>query len=156
MKVNHRRLWLVVWQRQGTGGSYVRGWSLTGLCLQIQTWMQLAGMQSWIDPIGNVHGEIKGPDAVEGAVVLGSHYDTVRDAGAYDGTLGIVTAISAVKGMVLAGSDASALESLQGEPSLRPASLAASTGHNCCNSRHRGIHTYTRARRGCVRRGRRS
>lgn len=86
-------------------------------------------MQSWVDAIGNVHGELRGPDADDGAVVLGSHYDTVRDAGAYDGTLGIVTAISAVKGLVLSCSDAFALASLPGEPQPCPHSLAVSTGY---------------------------
>lgn len=76
--------------------------------------MELAGMQAWTDAIGNVHGEIMGPAALDGAIVLGSHYDTVRDAGAYDGTLGIVTAIAAVKAMVLSSSMASSIRSVNG------------------------------------------
>ena len=39
----------------------------------------------------------QGTEACGGALVLGSHYDTVLDAGKFDGALGIVTAISAVK-----------------------------------------------------------
>lgn len=65
--------------------------------------MHLAGLTTWIDAIGNVHGVLS---AREGAgaptVVVGSHYDTVRDAGKYDGALGIITAIAAVKALVLA------------------------------------------------------
>lgn len=91
--------------------------------VQIQTWMELAGMRSWTDAIGNVHGEIRGPDASAGAIVLGSHYDTVRDAGAYDGTLGIVTAVAAVKGMVLSSCNASTIASLKGSPPPPPPRL---------------------------------
>lgn len=48
--------------------------------------------------MGNVHGRIEGQDAGDGDVIMiGSHYDTVVDAGKYDGALGIVAAISAVK-----------------------------------------------------------
>jgi hypothetical protein len=39
----------------------------------------------------------QGAQSCGGAIVLGSHYDTVLDAGKYDGALGIVTAIAAVK-----------------------------------------------------------
>jgi acetylornithine deacetylase/succinyl-diaminopimelate desuccinylase-like protein len=62
--------------------------------------MRLAGMRVWQDAIGNVHGEMRGGSAVAGALLLGSHYDTVKDAGAYDGPLGIVAAIAAVKVLV--------------------------------------------------------
>ena len=84
-------------------------------------------MRSWTDAIGNVHGEIRGPDASAGAIVLGSHYDTVRDAGAYDGTLGIVTAVAAVKGMVLSSCNASTIASLKGSPPP-PVNTSLSTG----------------------------
>eukprot|EP00892_Ulva_mutabilis_P005643 jgi/Ulvmu1/3450/UM016_0070.1 len=80
---------------------------------KIKTWMELAGMRSWVDSIGNVHGELRGPEATHGAIVLGSHYDTVRDAGAYDGTLGIVTAVAAVKAMLLSSCDAATAASVK-------------------------------------------
>lgn len=62
--------------------------------------MTLAGMSTWQDAIGNVHGELRGANASSSALVLGSHYDTVKDAGAFDGSLGIITAIAAVKALV--------------------------------------------------------
>jgi allantoate deiminase len=43
--------------------------------------MQQAGMASHIDALGNVHGVISGSDPARGELVVGSHYDTVVDAG---------------------------------------------------------------------------
>jgi allantoate deiminase len=59
-------------------------------------WMREAGMSAHLDAIGNVCGRYEGE--VEGApcLMLGSHYDTVRDAGKWDGPLGLITAISCV------------------------------------------------------------
>lgn len=42
-----------------------------------------------------------GADADAPAIFLGSHYDTVVDGGKYDGALGIVAGISAVKALLL-------------------------------------------------------
>jgi hypothetical protein len=68
--------------------------------------MALAGLHTWTDAIGNVHGVLPArrdnSSAAEDSIVLGSHYDTVRDAGKYDGTLGVVVAIAAAKALVLA------------------------------------------------------
>ncbi|PNH03393.1 Allantoate deiminase, chloroplastic [Tetrabaena socialis] len=72
---------------------------------QIEAWMRDCGMESWVDAVGNVHGRINatapGGGAVLPAVLLGSHYDTVLDGGAYDGALGILVGLAAVKGMLL-------------------------------------------------------
>ncbi len=52
-------------------------------------WMEQAGMQVRTDAIGNIIGRIEGTS--EGpAIMLGSHLDTVRDGGRYDGMLGVV------------------------------------------------------------------
>lgn len=66
--------------------------------------MKLAGMTTWHDAIGNVHGELRGANASDSAILLGSHYDTVKDAGAYDGSMGVITAIAAVKALVATSS----------------------------------------------------
>jgi allantoate deiminase len=59
-------------------------------------WMQLAGMRAHLDAIGNVCGRYEGEVAGLPCLMLGSHYDTVRDAGKWDGPLGLITAISCV------------------------------------------------------------
>lgn len=52
--------------------------------------MREAGMRTWMDHVGNVHGRVDGANASAPALLLGSHYDTVFDAGKYDGALGII------------------------------------------------------------------
>jgi allantoate deiminase len=59
-------------------------------------WMREAGMRAHVDAIGNVCGRYEGLEFGLPCLMLGSHYDTVRDAGKWDGPLGIVTAISCV------------------------------------------------------------
>ena len=62
----------------------------------ILTWMRSAGMRAHLDAIGNVCGRYEGEAAGLPCLMLGSHYDTVRDAGKWDGPLGLITAISCV------------------------------------------------------------
>jgi allantoate deiminase len=60
-------------------------------------WMHDAGMTTRLDPLGTLIGDYPGaaPDAPQ--LLIGSHLDSVRDAGRYDGTLGVVTAIEIVR-----------------------------------------------------------
>src|SRR6195952_89380 len=62
----------------------------------ILTWMRSAGMRAHLDAIGNVCGRYEGERPGLPCLMLGSHYDTVRDAGKWDGPLGLITAISCV------------------------------------------------------------
>ncbi|WP_371345704.1 allantoate amidohydrolase [Ancylobacter sp. IITR112] len=59
-------------------------------------WMEEAGMSVHMDAVGNVIGRYAGQTADAPALLLGSHIDTVRDAGKYDGNLGVLAAIQAV------------------------------------------------------------
>ena len=59
-------------------------------------WMREAGMRAHLDAIGNVCGRYEGERPGLPCLMLGSHYDTVRDAGKWDGPLGLITAISCV------------------------------------------------------------
>ena len=54
-------------------------------------------MTSWIDAVGNVRGRAPSARPAAPALLVGSHYDTVIDGGKYDGALGILTGIAAVK-----------------------------------------------------------
>ena len=60
------------------------------------SWMRAAGMRAGLDAIGNVCGRYEGERPGLPCLMLGSHYDTVRDAGKWDGPLGLITAISCV------------------------------------------------------------
>lgn len=62
----------------------------------ILVWMREAGMATHLDAIGNVCGRYEGDRPGLPCLMLGSHYDTVRDAGKWDGPLGLITAISCV------------------------------------------------------------
>jgi allantoate deiminase len=62
----------------------------------IMGWMRSAGMTAHLDAIGNVCGRYEGDRPNLPSLMLGSHYDTVRDAGKWDGPLGLITAISCV------------------------------------------------------------
>lgn len=69
----------------------------------IISWMEDAGLQTWVDPIGNIHGRILAANSSADTLLLGSHMDTVIDAGMYDGPLGIISAISALKVLNVTG-----------------------------------------------------
>ena len=56
----------------------------------IAGWMGEAGLSVHRDPVGNVIGRVGAGDP---PLVIGSHFDTVRDAGRYDGVLGVLCAI---------------------------------------------------------------
>lgn len=57
-------------------------------------WMEQAGLRTWVDAAGNVCGRREGREPGLPALLLGSHLDTVPDAGSYDGMLGVVMAIA--------------------------------------------------------------
>jgi allantoate deiminase len=65
----------------------------------VEEWMREAGLRTWQDQAGNVCGRIDCADPSAPALLLGSHIDTVADAGRYDGMLGVLLAI-AVAGRV--------------------------------------------------------
>jgi len=62
----------------------------------VRGWMGEAGMDTRLDAIGNVVGRYEGERPGLPCLMLGSHLDTVRDAGKYDGMLGVVAAIECV------------------------------------------------------------
>ncbi|NSX13884.1 Zn-dependent hydrolase [Cupriavidus taiwanensis] len=68
-------------------------------------WMEAAGMQVRIDAIGNVIGRYAADTAAKDARVLmtGSHFDTVRNGGRYDGRLGILLPIAVIGALSQAG-----------------------------------------------------
>jgi allantoate deiminase/N-carbamoyl-L-amino-acid hydrolase len=63
---------------------------------QIAAWMTQAGMDAHIDAVGNVVGRYASHDPDAKTLMTGSHYDTVRNGGKYDGRLGILLPIAVV------------------------------------------------------------
>lgn len=62
----------------------------------VTRWMFEAGLSARIDPVGNVVGPYEADRPHVKTLIIGSHIDTVRRAGLYDGNLGVVTAIEIV------------------------------------------------------------
>ncbi len=69
----------------------------------VAKWMRKAGMTTRIDALGSVVGRYRAREAGPLTLMLGSHIDTVRDAGRFDGPLGVITAIEVVKAAAEAG-----------------------------------------------------
>ena len=64
---------------------------------QLAAWMKDAGMDVSIDAVGNVTGRYVSDMPGAKTLMTGSHYDTVRNGGKYDGRLGIVLPIAVVR-----------------------------------------------------------
>lgn len=69
----------------------------------LSQWMRDAGMAVHMDALGTVVGRYEGASATAPALVIGSHIDTVRNAGKYDGALGVLSALIAVETLAAAG-----------------------------------------------------
>src|SRR3989337_2426174 len=59
-------------------------------------WMREHGLEVRVDPIGNLFGTRAGTEDAA-PVMTGSHIDTVRTGGRYDGCLGVVAGIEGVR-----------------------------------------------------------
>jgi N-carbamoyl-L-amino-acid hydrolase len=64
---------------------------------QLADWMRAAGMEAHIDAVGNVVGRYLSDRPGAKTLITGSHYDTVRDGGKYDGRLGILLPLAIVR-----------------------------------------------------------
>ncbi len=60
----------------------------------IREWIEELGLEYREDAIGNVYGRLPGTEP--GTVLTGSHLDTVKNGGKYDGALGVVTGLAAL------------------------------------------------------------
>jgi allantoate deiminase len=81
------------------GGGLVRfmyddAWRRAGDLLR--RWMAEAGLEVRTDAVGNVFGRLPGT-ASAGTVLTGSHVDTVRLGGRYDGALGVLSGLAALE-----------------------------------------------------------
>ncbi len=64
---------------------------------QYLAWARAIGLDARIDPAGNIVARYEGRRAGAPALMIGSHIDTVRDAGRYDGNLGALAALAVVE-----------------------------------------------------------
>jgi len=66
---------------------------------EIAGWMKHLGMEVRVDAAGNLRGSYAAQQSVAPRLLLGSHLDTVPNAGAYDGVLGVAIAVSLLEGL---------------------------------------------------------
>lgn len=91
-------LTLAAYGRQENGGMHRLSWSPEFMAAQkyVQKYMVSIGMTTEIDAIGNLIGTFVGKQDLP-PVMVGSHLDTVPNGGAFDGALGIITALECVR-----------------------------------------------------------
>ncbi len=69
----------------------------------VVTWMRDLGLEVRIDTIGNVIATRAGSNPRAGAVMTGSHIDTVKTGGLYDGNLGVLAGLEVIETLDQAG-----------------------------------------------------
>jgi allantoate deiminase len=63
----------------------------------VSGWMRATGMTVHEDNVGNLVGSYPADRSAARTLIIGSHLDTVRDAGKYDGVLGVLVGLAAVE-----------------------------------------------------------
>jgi allantoate deiminase len=63
-------------------------------------WMRAAGMSVYVDAAGNLRGVLPAAEPNAPRLVIGSHLDTIANAGAFDGILGVVLGVALVEQLV--------------------------------------------------------
>ncbi|MBI4587937.1 MAG: Zn-dependent hydrolase [Candidatus Rokubacteria bacterium] len=105
VKIDRKRLEQSI-EELGRIGETPRG-GLTRLALsdedkrardQMVAWMRSAGLRVSVDQMGNIFGERAGTKALP-PVMLGSHVDSVPTGGKYDGQLGVLCALEAIRSL---------------------------------------------------------
>lgn len=67
-------------------------------------WMKELGLDVRVDRIGNIFGILAGPSgSLDNALMMGSHIDTVINAGPYDGCYGVLSALAVIRAFKDAG-----------------------------------------------------
>lgn len=80
-------------------GSYTRlpmSEEYSNAASRLQSIMQEEGLNVSIDSVGNVNGFLAGTDPSKGTILTGSHLDTVKNGGLFDGALGIAASLLCV------------------------------------------------------------
>ena len=66
---------------------------------EVSSWMKTLDMNVSVDAAGNLRGFYPASSPAAPRILIGSHLDTVPNAGAFDGILGVVLAIGLVKSL---------------------------------------------------------
>lgn len=63
----------------------------------VKGWFREAGLSPDVDAVGNIHARFEGREPGLPALIIASHIDTVRDAGKFDGNLGVLAGLAVVE-----------------------------------------------------------
>jgi len=66
---------------------------------EASSWMKILGMSVSVDAVGNLRAFYAGTSPGAPRILIGSHLDTVPNAGAFDGVLGVVLAVGLVESL---------------------------------------------------------
>jgi len=66
---------------------------------ELTKWLRAAGAEVAVDAAGNLRGFYAGVQFGGPRLLIGSHLDTVPNAGAYDGVLGVVIAVAVLEAL---------------------------------------------------------
>jgi allantoate deiminase len=66
---------------------------------RFREWTTASGMSVRLDAVGNIIGHYSGARADAPVLLIGSHLDTVPNAGRYDGVLGVLLGVAAVEAL---------------------------------------------------------
>jgi N-carbamoyl-L-amino-acid hydrolase len=111
LTINQDRLWqdvMMLAEITEPGKPYTRR-SFTPMFLQGRDWLkarfEAAGLDARIDAGGNLIGRRTGAKRDVGAIVVGSHSDTVPSGGRFDGTVGVLAGLEVARALQEAGHD---------------------------------------------------
>ena len=68
---------------------------------KVEQWMKEAGLHTRIDNIGNVRGRLLSKNTTAKTLVIASHIDTVKNAGKFDGPLGVLMGLDLIEQLIL-------------------------------------------------------
>jgi len=109
LPVNQARLWedlMALAEITEPDKPYTRR-SFTPMFLRGRDWLksrfEAAGLQTRIDPAGNLIGRRPGTKPDAGTIVIGSHSDTVPSGGRFDGTAGVIAGLEVARALQEAG-----------------------------------------------------
>jgi allantoate deiminase len=104
LRINGERLWSDLMELGQIGelpsGGVTRT-SLTPVDMKAREWllqrMNEAGLETWVDAVGNIIGVYRGTESHLPKVMMGSHIDSVIEGGKFDGPLGVLGALEVVR-----------------------------------------------------------
>nr|WP_263323312.1 Zn-dependent hydrolase [Neobacillus sp. Marseille-Q6967] len=90
--------WLSTFGKDSDGGVTRTLYSKTWREAQdaLKKWMEGRGFHTYYDSIGNLFGRLPSDDAEAPTILVGSHVDTVKSGGKYDGAYGVIAGVLAI------------------------------------------------------------